>query len=84
MYADDVPGAASLALSPAGIVYVGTREAGNGSVYAVVDEERDGTADRVVTIARGLRQPNGVAWHDGSLYVAEVNRSSVMRRSTAS
>jgi glucose/arabinose dehydrogenase len=71
-YADDVPGARSLALSPAGIVYVGTR--GEGNVYAVVDEDRDGTADRVVTIARGLRQPNGIAWHDGSLYVAEVHR----------
>jgi len=71
-YAPDVPGARSLALSPAGIVYVGTR--GEGSVYAVVDEDRDGSAERVVTIARGLRQPNGIAWHEGSLYVAEVHR----------
>lgn len=71
-YADDVPGARSLTLSPAGIVYVGTR--GEGSVYAVVDEDHDGTADRVVTIARGLRQPNGMAWWNGSLYVAEVHR----------
>jgi glucose/arabinose dehydrogenase len=71
-YAEDVPGARSLALSPAGIVYVGTR--GQGNVYAVVDEDRDGAAERVVTIARGLRQPNGVAWRDGSLYVAEVHR----------
>ncbi|CAN5822633.1 sorbosone dehydrogenase family protein [soil metagenome] len=71
-YAPDVPGARSLALSPAGIVYVGTR--GEGSVYAIVDEDRDGSADRVVTIARELRQPNGVAWHEGSLYVAEAHR----------
>lgn len=74
MYADDVPGARSMALSPAGIVYVGTRDRRDGSVYAVLDEDRDGSADRVVTIARGLRQPNGVAWRDGSLYVAEFNR----------
>ncbi|HET6617346.1 MAG TPA: sorbosone dehydrogenase family protein [Gemmatimonadota bacterium] len=74
MYAHDVPGARSMTVSPAGIVYVGTREGGDGSVYALVDGDRDGTADRVVTIARGLRQPNGVAWRDGSLYVAEVNR----------
>src|SRR5687767_3026742 len=74
IYADDVPGARSLALSPSGIVYVGTRDRGDGSVYAVVDEDSDGTADRVVTIARGLRQPNGVAWRDRSLYVAEFNR----------
>ena len=74
VYADDVPGARSMTLSPEGIVYVGTRDGGDGSVYAVLDGDRDGAADRVVTIARGLRQPNGVAWRDGSLYVAEVNR----------
>ncbi|HET9332675.1 MAG TPA: sorbosone dehydrogenase family protein [Gemmatimonadota bacterium] len=71
-YSLDVPGARSLALSPAGIVYVGTRD--EGSVYALVDQDRDGAAERVVTILRGLRQPNGVAWRDGSLYVAEVDR----------
>jgi len=74
MYAEDVPGARSMTLSPSGIVYVGTRDAGDGSVYAVVDEDKDGAADRVVTIARGLRQPNGVAWRGGSLYVAEFHR----------
>jgi glucose/arabinose dehydrogenase len=74
MYAEDVPGARSMTLSPSGIVYVGTLEGADGSVYAVVDEDRDGAADRVVTIARGLSQPNGVAWRDGSLYVAEFNR----------
>ena len=74
MYAEDVPGARSMTLSPSGIVYVGTLEGADGSVYAVVDEDRDGAADRVVTIARGLSQPNGVAWRDGSLYVAGFNR----------
>jgi glucose/arabinose dehydrogenase len=28
----------------------------------------------VVTIAQGLNMPNGVAFRDGALYVAEVNR----------
>jgi glucose/arabinose dehydrogenase len=74
VYADDLPGARSMTLSPSGIVYVGTRDRGDGNVYAVVDENGDGAADRVVTIARGLSQPNGVAWRDGSLYVAEYNR----------
>lgn len=72
VYTTDVEGARSLALSPNGIVYVGTRRVGN--VYAVVDAEGDGVVDRVVTVASGLRQPNGVAWKDGSLYVAEVHR----------
>src|SRR6185295_15523303 len=72
VFSDQVPGARSLALSPKGIVYVGTRDA--GKVYAVVDRDRDGRADEVRTIASGLRSPNGVAWRDGALYVAEVSR----------
>ena len=59
VYAADVPNARSMALSPSGVLYVGTRDAGN--VYAVVDADRDGTADKVYTIASGLNMPNGVA-----------------------
>lgn len=72
IYADNVPGARSLALGTNGTVYVGTLAA--GKVYAVIDENRDGTADEVVTVAEGLNSPNGVAFRDGSLYVAEINR----------
>jgi glucose/arabinose dehydrogenase len=48
---------------------VGTRE---GSVYAV--RSAAGREPNVVTLARGLRMPNGVAFRDGSLYVAEIHR----------
>ena len=68
------PGARSLALGPPGVVFVGTRDA---SVYALVDEDRDGRADRVRTVAGGLRWPNGVAYREGTLYVAE--RSRILR-----
>lgn len=71
-FASDVPGARSLTRSPSGIVYVGTRREGN--VYAVVDADGDQRAERVATIASGLRMPNGVAWRGGSLYVAEISR----------
>ena len=68
-----VPNARSMALSPNGILYVGTRE-GGGKVYAVTDPDGDGAGDRVVEIAGRLNVPNGVAWRDGSLYVAEIGR----------
>ncbi|MFO8078827.1 MAG: sorbosone dehydrogenase family protein [Armatimonadota bacterium] len=71
-YASDVPGARSMTLSPGGILYVGTRREGN--IYAVIDANSDSRAERVVTIDSGMNLPNGVAWRDGSLYVAEVNR----------
>lgn len=69
-YTTEVPGARSLALSSEGTVFVGTR--GTGAVYAVraTGEGRP----RVFTIATGLNLPNGVAYRDGALYVAEVNR----------
>jgi glucose/arabinose dehydrogenase len=72
VYADNVKGARSMALSPDGILFVGTRDAGN--VYAVLDTNKDCKADKVITIASGLNEPNGVALKNGNLYVAEINR----------
>ncbi len=71
VFSDKVRGARSMALSPKGILYVGTM---GRSVYAVVDRNRDGVAEEVHTIASDLQTPNGVAWKDGALYVAEVSR----------
>jgi glucose/arabinose dehydrogenase len=71
VYADNVPGARSMALGPDGTVFVGTQR---GPVFAVVDRNRDHKADEVITIASGLTQPNGVAFKDGALYVAEISK----------
>jgi glucose/arabinose dehydrogenase len=72
LYAENVPDARSMALSPDGTLFVATRAA--GSVYAILDRNRDNKADVVLTLARGLHMPNGVAVRDGALYVADVNR----------
>ncbi|GMW02278.1 MAG: gluconolaconase [Candidatus Hydrogenedentota bacterium] len=74
VFAEGVQNARSMAISPSGIVFVGTRDAGGGQVYAVVDANKDAKADEVVVIAKGLHQPNGVAFRNGSLYVAEIHR----------
>ena len=63
--------ARSLALSPSGVLYVGNRQ--ENAVYAVLPP-KDGRPASVVKIIDGLRMPNGVAFRDGALYVAEVNR----------
>ena len=70
VFADNVPDARSLAHGKGAVVFVGTRR--EGKVYAV--RYRDGRATQVVTVASGLRMPNGVALKDGALYVAEVSR----------
>jgi glucose/arabinose dehydrogenase len=72
VYAEDVDNARSLALGRDGTVFVGTRSA--GKVYALPDRDGDRRADRVLTLARNLDQPNGVAYKDGDLYVAEIRR----------
>ncbi len=72
LYTDKVPGARSMALSPGGILFVGTRD--EGKVYAVLDRGKKNRADEVVVIASGMNMPNGVAFRDDALYVAEVSR----------
>ena len=72
VFASEVPNARSLTLGANGTVFVSTRS--EGAVYALVDSNRDGKADKVYTLAEGLNSPNGVAFRNGSLYVAEINR----------
>jgi glucose/arabinose dehydrogenase len=72
VYAENIPNARSMALSPNGTLFVSTRS--KGYVYALRDENNDHRIERVDTIAKGLKLPNGVAFRDGALYVAEVNR----------
>lgn len=72
VFAEDVPNARSMDRSPNGTIFVGTRDKGN--VYALRDEDGDFRAEKMYTLAEGLNMPNGVAFKDGDLYVAEVNR----------
>ncbi|MEO5967343.1 MAG: sorbosone dehydrogenase family protein [Ferruginibacter sp.] len=70
----EVPGARSMTMSPDGVLFVGTR---GDKVFAVKDENNDGRADKIYTIASGLNSPNGVAFADGYLYVATI--STILR-----
>jgi glucose/arabinose dehydrogenase len=73
IYADNVPNARSLALADDGVVFVGTGK--EGKVYALADDaNHDGVADANYVIAKDLFMPNGVAYKNGALYVAAVNR----------
>jgi glucose/arabinose dehydrogenase len=71
VYAADVPNARQMALGPAGVVFVGSKA--EGKVYAVVDRDGDHKAEAVHVLASGLTMPSGVAFRDGTLYVAAVN-----------
>lgn len=76
---DQVPGGRSMALGEQGTLFVGTRgnrssQGRGGDVYAVSGISDDFKADQVDVIASDLYMPNGIAFRDGSLYVAEPNR----------
>lgn len=68
----EVPNARSMCYGAKGTLFVGNLD-GN-KIYAVVDNDNNGFADKVYTIASGLNTPCGVAFKDGNLYVAEINR----------
>lgn len=72
LYTAEVPHARSIAVGPDGMVFVGSAE--DSRVYAVIDADLNRRVDKVVTIADDLNMPNGVAYLDGDLYVAELDR----------
>jgi glucose/arabinose dehydrogenase len=72
LYATGVPHARQMVMGSKGTLFVGTRD--YNKVYAIVDRNNDQKADQVYTIAEGLKDPSGVAFRNGSLYVAEISR----------
>ena len=69
LWASGISNARSMTLGSKGTLFVSSRVVGD--VYAVVDK---GGRREVKTIAKGLDMPNGVAFRDGTLYVAAQNR----------
>ncbi len=72
IFAEKIKNARSMCLSPNGTLFVGSMRKGN--VYALKDTDGDHKADQTYILDKGLHMPNGVAFKDGDLYVAEVNR----------
>jgi glucose/arabinose dehydrogenase len=70
IWAHGMPGARMMVRGDKGTVFVGTRVI--GKVYAITD--KDGKRDSKV-IAEQLKQPNGVAFKNGSLYVISIDKA---------
>ena len=70
IWSDNVPNARSMTLGDNGTVFVSTRR--DGRVYALLPRGR--ASPTVLTLAEKLKMPNGIAFHDGDLYVAENHR----------
>ncbi|MGB5236509.1 MAG: sorbosone dehydrogenase family protein, partial [Flavobacteriaceae bacterium] len=72
IYAEGVDEARSMAMGDDGTLFVGTRTANR--LYAILDLDGDFKADKTIVLDTTLETPNGVAFKNGALYVAEVNR----------
>ncbi len=72
VFAEGVDEARSMAMGDNGTLFVGTRTA--NKLYAIQDLDGDFIADRTIVLDTTLETPNGIAFRDGALYVAEVNR----------
>jgi glucose/arabinose dehydrogenase len=75
VYAAGMANARSLALGDKGTVFVGSRQV--DKVYAIVN--KDGKRS-VKIVASGLYRPNGVAFKDGTLYIAELSKISKIEK----
>jgi glucose/arabinose dehydrogenase len=69
VYASGVNSARQMAWGDKGTLFVGSFSV--GTVYAIVDE---GGKKQVKAILKGLKMPTGVAFRDGALYVADIDK----------
>jgi glucose/arabinose dehydrogenase len=69
LWAHGIHNARAMTWGDKGTLFVSSRVA--GQVYAVTDK---GSSREVKVIAKGLELPNGVAFKDGTLYVAEISK----------
>jgi glucose/arabinose dehydrogenase len=74
-YVSGIPDARSLRLGDKGTLFVSNRT--RDKVYAVVDK---GGKREAKVIASGLDRPNGLAFHDGTLYIAEGTKISKLEK----
>jgi len=75
VYAAGMANARSLAVGDKGTVFVGSRLV--DKVYAIVN--KDGKRE-VKVLASGLYRPNGIAYKDGTLYIAELSKVSKIEK----
>ncbi len=73
VFAAGLSDARSLRVDDKGNVYVSTRRIDR--VYAITDKAGK---REVKTIAKGLNSPNGIAFQEGALFIAEINQISMI------
>jgi glucose/arabinose dehydrogenase len=73
VFAAGVKQARFMAWSPTGELVL-SLEGTPGEVVILPDHNQDGRADQTIVFARNLRNPHGLAFRDGYLFIAEENQ----------
>jgi glucose/arabinose dehydrogenase len=68
----NVDGPRMLTFTPGGVLLVS--ESGEGKVVALPDPKQTDKAERVVEVLTRLKEPHGIAFFEGKLYVAENDK----------
>ena len=71
VYAEGLTSARFLAVAPNGDVFLSERL--GGKITLLRDSNGDGKADQRFTYIEGLRNPSGIKFHDGYVYVSDQN-----------
>jgi len=72
IFADTEQSPRMMTFSPGGVLMATATS--EGTVLAMPDPRHIGKAERVVTVLKDLNGPHGIAFHNGGLYIAEVNK----------
>ncbi len=75
IFAQGLGGPRVQVMDPSGTMLVSIPS--QGRVVALPDEDRDGVADRILTVVKGLNQPHGLAFRcapECKLYIAEAHQ----------
>jgi glucose/arabinose dehydrogenase len=70
VFAPDLSGVRYLVLGPGNVVYASRPDA--GVIVKLPDANHDGVVDSAIVVARGMREPFGIAFRGDTMYVAEM------------
>ena len=71
IFADDLNTPRQISETTKGHIIVGSKK--GDKIYALLDEDNNGYAEKKVLIAEGLQNPTGVTIFEGDLYFAEID-----------
>ena len=71
IYAENLDSPRQITETDNGFIIVGSKNGKN--IFALKDDDNDGVSDKKILIAKDLKNPTGVTFHNGNLYFSEID-----------